>query len=456
MIYLKEFFSMFVQFRELFPDHWDALVLFISIYSLALVLVSIRRRAAKRPAEAEKLAPPPAVDAKLEPLAAVSPAEAAPEIDSAQQQAGFETVESELITPPALEVPYAQPARRERKKPAESEQYVPTSLTIGLKKTRSGFFGRLRGLLGSAGGELEQILPGLEELLLASDLGVKTADNLVKTVRERFKGAAGVTEAAVVEVLKAEIERILTETVDPEIELRPRGTGPLVIVVVGVNGVGKTTTIGKLAAKFRVAGGSVLLGACDTFRAAAVEQLKSWAERTDSEIVHGDENTKPSTVAFQSVARARQENFDVLIIDTAGRLHTRSNLMNELEGVVRIVAREYPGAPHETLLVLDASTGQNALVQAREFNQCAQLTGVIVTKLDGTPKGGIIVAIKEELGVPIKYIGIGEGIGDLRPFSAKDFAEALFEGATEADAEAAEPAVSARAAVRRRRREGEG
>ena len=504
------------QYRLDNPDQWAALTLFIGVFALILAIVAIKRSNRPRVGSAVTRESVTALESKLESeqvrreqsardlSGRVIELEArieeleialAKERHKKSEPASVETRELKKPAPdiadgataevasveqptaaslPIEPVPEIKPALAEtvtalqpevrvevpRPKPAAVEQYVPTSLTIGLKKTRVGFFGKLRGLLG--GGRkaaLDEVLPGLEELLLSSDLGVKTADKLVQTVRQKFDGAAAqsVTEEAVTAVLKSEIERILESPVDPDIEWRNRVGGPLVIVVVGVNGVGKTTTIGKLAAKFKVTGAKVLLGACDTFRAAAVEQLKSWADRTGCEIVSGDENTKPSTVAYQAVARARQDNFDVLIIDTAGRLHTRSNLMNELEGVVKIISREYPGSPHETILVLDASTGQNALTQAREFNQRAELTGVVVTKLDGTPKGGIIVAIKEELGVPIRYIGIGEGIGDLRPFSASEFAEALFEsGASENDEEApAEQVVSARAAVRRRRREGE-
>ncbi|HQH27560.1 MAG TPA: signal recognition particle-docking protein FtsY, partial [Oligoflexia bacterium] len=201
---------------------------------------------------------------------------------------------------------------------------------------------------------------------------------------------------------------------------------PKVVLVAGVNGVGKTTTIGKLAHQFRSRGARVLLAACDTFRAAADEQLDIWAKRAGVEVVSGASGTKPATVAFQAVHRAVEESYDVLLVDTAGRLHTRVNLMNELVHVVQILGRELPGAPHETILVLDGSTGQNALQQARTFHERIKLTGIIVTKLDGTAKGGVIVPIKEELSVPIRYIGVGESITALRPFSAQDFTAALF------------------------------
>ena len=205
------------------------------------------------------------------------------------------------------------------------------------------------------------------------------------------------------------------------------GALPFVILVVGVNGVGKTTTIGKLANQFSARGKRVLIAAADTFRAAAANQIDVWAQRAGAELVTGDEGAKPSTVVFKAIARAKEGAHDILIIDTAGRLHTRVNLMNELKALRALIQRELAGAPHEAILVLDATTGQNALQQAKDFHAATDLSGIVITKLDGTAKGGIVVAIKKEVGVPIRYIGIGEGIEDLRPFSATEFAASLLE-----------------------------
>lgn len=297
----------------------------------------------------------------------------------------------------------------------------------GLSKTRSKFFSGLKNLFdGSKSPEQIDLLGELEELLIASDIGVKTTQQLL----QNFRGDGYHSSELDLETVRTELKRAVTEIlddpVDPLIEPKKVAGNPKVILVVGVNGVGKTTTIGKLAAQFRVQGASVLIGACDTFRAAAGAQLEEWARRANAEIVQGAEGTKPTTVAFETIARGLKEKFDVIIIDTAGRLHTKVNLMNELSSVVKIIARELPGAPHETLLVLDASTGQNAVQQAREFHGRVSLSGIVITKLDGTPKGGVVVAIKDELKTPIRYIGVGEGLGDLRPFFADEFVDALF------------------------------
>ncbi len=241
-----------------------------------------------------------------------------------------------------------------------------------------------------------------------------------------------------------------------------RADGPTVVLMVGVNGVGKTTTAAKLAARWKGEGASVLLVAADTFRAAAVEQLKLWGARIGVPVVTGAAEAKPATVVFEAMARAQKENIDVVIVDTAGRLHTKANLMQELEGVYNSISKHQSSGPHETLLVLDGSTGQNALTQAKEFNAAVKLTGLVVTKLDGTPKGGIVVAIAEELGVPVRFIGVGEAAGDLRPFVIGEFVEALFNTVgLEVEAESdlsnskeSKQELSAHGAVRRRRREG--
>lgn len=336
------------------------------------------------------------------------------------------------------------------------EEIAPTSLESGLQKTRTGLFGKLKSFLasGAVDAELEE---GLEELLISSDLGVNTTRMLLEQLRGDAKELKHVDEAALNSQLKQIIKSILSGNEDPEIVPERRDGQPLVIVMVGVNGVGKTTTIAKLGRQFRAKGAKVLFAAGDTFRAAAVEQLKMWGDRVGAEVVAAPEGAKPATVAYQAVHKAQLENFDVVILDTAGRLHTRVNLMNELRSVFQIIDREQPGAPHHTLLVLDASTGQNALQQAREFNSLEELSGIVVTKLDGTPKGGIVVAIKEELGIPIRYIGVGESAADLRPFSAEEFVEALFveeEVAASTRVEDSTKTEAARPRARRRRREG--
>ena len=241
-----------------------------------------------------------------------------------------------------------------------------------------------------------------------------------------------------------------------EIQPEARSDGPLVVMLVGVNGVGKTTTAGKLAQRWKAAGAKVVLAAADTFRAAAVEQLQLWGERTGVPVVSGPEDSKAATVVYDAIERAQAEEADVLLIDTAGRLHTKSNLMQELEGIRNVLQKRIPSAPHEVLLVLDATTGQNALQQANEFNSSVSLSGLVITKLDGTPKGGIVVAIKRELGIPVRYIGVGESAADLRPFSARNFVEALFDLSDiepDAECETAEAEQGdADQGVRRRRR----
>ncbi|MCC6220537.1 MAG: signal recognition particle-docking protein FtsY, partial [Deltaproteobacteria bacterium] len=305
----------------------------------------------------------------------------------------------------------------------------PATLTDGLSKTRQGFLARIKSVFSKKPvlGREEQ--EAIEELLIGSDLGVATTKKLMAGLFDgvALTGGSRVTEDKLREHLKQKILQIVSNNEDPEIIAQKRDGQPLVVLMVGVNGVGKTTSIAKLAQNFKNQGARVLLGACDTFRAAATDQLEIWAQRIGVDIVVGNPGAKPSAVAYDTIHKGINGNFDVVIIDTAGRLHTRVNLMEELRGIINIIAREQPGAPHETLLVLDAATGQNALQQAREFHGLSNLTGVIVTKLDGTPKGGIVVAIKDELNIPVRYIGIGETAGDLRAFSAHEFVDALFE-----------------------------
>jgi fused signal recognition particle receptor len=291
-----------------------------------------------------------------------------------------------------------------------------------LARTHDALVGRVAQLV--RGRTLDADLEGeLEALLFTADLGVRTAEDLLARVK---KEAAGGSADQVRGALRAAIAEKLRRVEPTGEALATRGK-PHVIVVLGVNGSGKTTTIGKLAARYRAAGKTVLLGAGDTFRAAAREQLQKWGERAGCEVIAGPDGGDPAAVAFDTVKAAVARGVDVAIVDTAGRLQTKRPLMQELGKIVRIVGRECPGAPHETLLVLDANTGQNAISQAREFTQAAGVTGLVLTKLDGTAKGGVIVGLADEFGIPVKYVGVGEGVQDLRDFSADEFVNALFE-----------------------------
>ncbi|MBE0597977.1 MAG: signal recognition particle-docking protein FtsY, partial [Desulfuromonadales bacterium] len=285
--------------------------------------------------------------------------------------------------------------------------------------------GRIDAVLGGRQQVSPQMLEEIEEILISADLGMKTTQGLIQDLEKRLTRGEAQTPAALRQILKEEIRQRLRLDAAP---LDPVGDGaPFVIMVVGVNGVGKTTTIGKLAWQFTQAGKKVVLGAGDTFRAAASEQLAIWGERSGAEVIRLTEGADPAAVAFDAIRAAKARHADILILDTAGRLHTKTNLMEELKKVRRVLDREVSGAPHETLLVLDATTGQNALVQARLFREAVEVTGIALTKLDGTARGGIVIAIGGELGLPVRYVGIGEALEDLRPFDPDLFVEALFE-----------------------------
>ena len=288
-----------------------------------------------------------------------------------------------------------------------------------LSRTRRNFSGGFEKIFAGKKKIDEDALEELEELLITSDIGVQTTLALM----ERIANAKVADAAEVKQILKEEILSILGTR--PPVQETKKST-PHVILVVGVNGVGKTTTIGKIAASLKASGETVLIAAADTFRAAAVEQLLIWAQKAGAEFVKHKENADPAAVAFDAVAAARARGCDTVLIDTAGRLHTKVNLMEELKKIKRTVAKQIQGAPHEILLVLDATTGQNALSQAKLFNEALAVTGLALTKLDGTAKGGIVIAICSSLNIPLQYIGIGERIEDLRPFDAEQFIEALF------------------------------
>jgi len=298
-------------------------------------------------------------------------------------------------------------------------------LRQGLSKTRSGLAGSLDALFFGKKEINDELLEQLEEVLFTSDLGVATTQELIDMVQDRVSRKELDKPEKIRSLLK-EQNRAFLEVEDVQHRTPALGE-PLVIMVVGVNGVGKTTTIGKIGNLFREEGKRVILAAGDTFRAAAVEQLEIWGERIGAEVVKQKEGADPSAVAFDAVAAALARKADVVLIDTAGRLHTKSNLMDELEKIQRVTGKKLPGAPHEVWLVLDATTGQNAIAQARIFNETLGVTGIILTKLDGTAKGGIVVGISHELQIPIKFIGIGEKMDDLRPFNAGDFVEAIFD-----------------------------
>jgi len=294
-------------------------------------------------------------------------------------------------------------------------------LKEGLTKTRKGFIEKVETLFTGRKIDEESLLE-LEEILITADVGMKAVEEIMVSLREKAKKGEVKDATSLKEVLKKEMVSILNH---PH-TLVAHGNRPFVILAIGVNGVGKTTTIGKLASRFHSQGLSVLLAAGDTFRAAGIEQLEIWAKRANAQFIKHQSGSDPAAVAFDAIAAAQHRGTDVVIIDTAGRLHTKSPLMEELKKVKRVIEKAMPGAPQEILLVVDATTGQNALRQAEMFNNTIGVTGVALTKLDGTAKGGIVFAIKKELGIPVRLIGIGESLDDLRDFNPEEFVEALF------------------------------
>lgn len=301
-------------------------------------------------------------------------------------------------------------------------------LDKGLEKTKEGFLGRItRALAGKSKIDAE-VLDNLEEALISSDVGLNTTIKIIKRIEERAARDKFVTEDEMNQLIRSEIEHILAENNNQDSDNfeTPSDKKPYVLMVVGVNGAGKTTTIGKLAYQFKNNGKKVLLGAADTFRAAAVDQLEVWAKRSDVEMVRGQHNADPASVAFQAVERGHAIGADVVIIDTAGRLHNRVDLMNELSKIKRVMQKVIPDAPHEVLLVLDGSTGQNAMEQAKHFTAATQVNALAITKLDGTAKGGVVLGISDQFHIPVKYIGVGEAIDKLQVFNKKLFVESLF------------------------------
>lgn len=292
----------------------------------------------------------------------------------------------------------------------------------GLKKTRDSISNGVNGILNSFSKIDDELFEELEETLVMADVGVQTSTEICDRLRKKIK-ETGVTDP---NEIKGMMKEIISEMLGEKEGLK-LDTKPSVILVIGVNGVGKTTSIGKIAAQLKNEGKKVVLGAADTFRAAAIDQLGIWAERAGVSMVKSLEGTDPASVVFDTIASAKSRGADVIICDTAGRLHNKKNLMDELAKINRVIGRELPDSSVETLLVLDAATGQNAVNQAREFKNAADITGIVLTKLDGTAKGGIIIAISNELNIPVKFVGVGEGIDDLQPFDAAEFADGIFE-----------------------------
>lgn len=302
------------------------------------------------------------------------------------------------------------------------------TLNQGLEKTKQSFFGKLsRALVGKSSVD-DEVLDNLEEILVTSDVGVDTTLEIIQRIEQRVARDKYVTTTELNHVLRDEIVGLLTESraQDEQEFAVPSGKKPYVMMVVGVNGVGKTTTIGKLAYQFKKAGLKVYLGAADTFRAAAVEQLCIWGERVGVPVIKQNMGSDPASVAFDTLASALANDADVVLIDTAGRLHNKKGLMDELSKIKRVMQKQIPDAPHEVLLVLDGSTGQNAFEQARQFTAATEVTGMAITKLDGSAKGGVVIGVSHQFKIPVRYIGLGEGMEDLQPFDRKEFVDSLF------------------------------
>jgi fused signal recognition particle receptor len=340
----------------------------------------------------------------------------------ADEKKGFFRGLMEKISGEASPAPAEEPSR-----PADGEGGKPgffERLRRGLAKTHDSLVGRIDTLILGKKEIDADTLEELEEILITADIGVPTTVELIRTLEQRLKR----NELKDGETLRRALkEELLARLAGRAVPLDTAAASPFVIMVIGVNGVGKTTTIGKLASKFSAQGKKVLLAAGDTFRAAAAEQLQIWGERTGVDVIRHQEGADPSAVVFDACKAALARHADILIVDTAGRLHTKVNLMEEMKKIRRVMGREVNGAPHETLLVLDAATGQNALSQAKLFKEAAHVSGIALTKLDGTAKGGIVVAISNEFKIPLRFIGVGEAVDDLREFDPEEFVEALFQ-----------------------------
>ncbi len=379
-------------------------LVWILLAAVAVVTIALLLR--RKPSEL----PPPHPEEAPEPSETLPPAPA--EVPTPLSVSPAEEAPQPALAPPPTQPPAPEPV------PGPEEPTTP-DYDGGFRKTR-GLFARLKSILTGNSSIDPSIWEELEELLITADIGVKTTETLLSQVKAKKPKDPDTVRQGIRNGLLG----ILTGVQHPD-NLHS-GTKPRVVMIAGVNGVGKTTTIGKLAHRYRSEGLSVLLGAADTFRAAAVDQLDVWCKRVGAEIVRGKENSDPSGVAFDAAAKAKAEQVDVLIIDTAGRLHTKTNLMEELKKTKRVVGKALEGAPHETWLVIDGTTGQNAINQVREFHNALQLTGLVVTKLDGTSKGGALIAIVNEFKLPVRYIGIGERLADLTPFDPARYIDEIF------------------------------
>ena len=407
--------------------------LLATLVVLLLVILLIRRgrapvageeKEAKAPLEEEAV--PPGEPARKAEVEASKEAGAEPEAEEETQPSEV-SLEEVVSEPPEAVEAEAVPVGEDMEGRAEAPP-APLSMLermrAGLAKTQAGLVGRVDSLLRGRKVVDAELLEELEDILVSADFGIKTTQELIASLEESLSRGGETTPEMVRELLKEQIRERLRLEAAP---LDPASAKPFVIMVVGVNGVGKTTTIGKLARQFAQQGHKVVLGAGDTFRAAAADQLAIWGERAEVNVVRHAEGADPAAVAFDAAKAAVARKADILILDTAGRLHTKVNLMEEMKKIRRVLGREIPDAPHETLLVLDATTGQNALVQARLFKDAVDVSGLALTKLDGTARGGVIVAIGAELGLPVRYVGIGEGVDDLRPFDPDLFVDALFQ-----------------------------
>jgi fused signal recognition particle receptor len=341
-----------------------------------------------------------------------------------EREAAAERAREEEAERARLEEEARRRAEEERRRKAEAEG--GKTLAAGLEKTRGGFVARL-GMLLSGPPVDEKVLAELEEVLFTADIGVKTATALLESAREHIRRQERADPARLKAALREAIERIVAIPSGADADGLAIGAArPWTVMVVGVNGSGKTTTVGKLAAKVQRSGRSVLLGAGDTFRAAAGEQLEAWAARVGAPVLRGKDGSDPASVCFEAVKEGAARGTEVVICDTAGRLHTKAPLMEELKKVKRVMGKAAEGAPHEILLVLDATNGQNAIAQARQFHEALGVTGLVLTKLDGTAKGGVVIGICDELGLPVRFVGVGEKVADLRPFDPREFVAALF------------------------------
>jgi fused signal recognition particle receptor len=394
-------------------DNLPIVLVVVAIAALLVYVLFFRKKAL--PEERTREARPAVEARKEEPAAAekAAKAEPTPKRRGAPEPLPGPEVVDEAPRGPTVEAPAERPSVVSKKDVA--------GLRKGLAATRGGFMARLKAIFTGAKEIDPAILEQMEEVMLSSDVGVKTTQAILGRLREGMEKHELADSDAVWAALRAEATRILSIDVP-----RPAQAKPMVVLMVGVNGVGKTTTIGKLATKWKEDGKKVFLAAGDTFRAAAVQQLEVWGKRVGADVVKGKEGADPGAVAFEATKKALEGEADVLLVDTAGRLHTKVNLMDEVKKMKRTIAKAMDGAPHETLLVLDATTGQNALTQAALFKEALELSGLILTKLDGTAKGGIVLAVCDELKVPVRYIGLGERAEDLREFVAADFVEALF------------------------------